>query len=118
MFRVTFDARIFSIPERDVVNYFVWRQKDCLRNSVLSKASAYFSPNQIKNKKNTETIGMLEVLAKEQNDPTIQWQQEKQGNKNGFIVLSPIGKRDALIEDAPIFLENRELIEKYLVPTE
>ena len=115
LFRATFDARVFSIPERDVANYFIWRQKDCLRNSVLSKALAYFSPNQIKGKKNTETIEMLENLAKERNDLSIQWQQEKQGNKNGFIVSSAVGKKDAIIEDAPIFSENREIIEKYLV---
>lgn len=33
-----FDCRAFNVPERDVCNYFIWRQKDCRRNCVLSLA--------------------------------------------------------------------------------
>jgi len=29
-----FDARVFIVPESDVVNYFLWRQNDWTRNSV------------------------------------------------------------------------------------
>lgn len=41
--RATFDARVFTIPDPvEVANYFVWRQRDCLRNSVSMAAQAHF----------------------------------------------------------------------------
>lgn len=38
-----FDSRAFNIPENDVTNYFVWRQKDAERNSLQSLAQSLFS---------------------------------------------------------------------------
>jgi len=29
-----FDSRVFNIPKEEVCNYFIWRQKDWLRNSI------------------------------------------------------------------------------------
>lgn len=43
----TFDARVFSLPREDVVNYFVWRQRDCIRNSILGFAQSQMSPSQM-----------------------------------------------------------------------
>ena len=31
---ISFDARAFTIPNTDVINYFIWRQKDWERNSI------------------------------------------------------------------------------------
>lgn len=38
-----FDARVFSVPREEVVNYFVWRQQDAVRNSIQGLAQANFS---------------------------------------------------------------------------
>ena len=38
-----FDARAFVLPEREVANYFVWRQQDATRNSVQMLARALAS---------------------------------------------------------------------------
>lgn len=38
--RAVFDCRAFPVPERDVCNYFIWRQMDCSRNAVLSAGQA------------------------------------------------------------------------------
>ena len=37
-----FDCRVFNIPKDEVMNYFVWRQKDWLRNSLSMLAQANF----------------------------------------------------------------------------
>lgn len=43
-----FDARVFTIPDpTEVYNYFVWRQKDCIRNSIQAVGQANFSPKQL-----------------------------------------------------------------------
>lgn len=38
-----FDSRAFSIPENDIVNYFIWRQRDCQKNAISSTARTLFS---------------------------------------------------------------------------
>lgn len=55
----TFDARAFSVPRDDVVNYFVWRQRDMERNSVQMLGRAYFSQNKMMGKSNDEIQDML-----------------------------------------------------------
>lgn len=42
-----FDARVFNLPLHEVVNYFIWRQQDAVRNSIQSLAQANFSPREI-----------------------------------------------------------------------
>jgi len=42
-----FDARVFSLPLHEVVNYFIWRQQDAVRNSIQSLAQANFSAREI-----------------------------------------------------------------------
>lgn len=38
-----FDARVYTIPSRiEVANYFLWRQKDAIRNAVSMVAHAHF----------------------------------------------------------------------------
>lgn len=43
----TFDARVFNIPTVEIFNYFLWRQKDCIRNSILSLGQSVFSHNEM-----------------------------------------------------------------------
>ena len=42
-----FDARAFNIPESEVANYFLWRAKDCYRNSVFTYARQHFSHKEL-----------------------------------------------------------------------
>jgi tRNA(His) guanylyltransferase len=50
-----FDARVFTIPDLiEVENYFVWRQQDAERNSVMMLARAYASHKQLAGKKRAE----------------------------------------------------------------
>lgn len=46
-----FDARVYTIPDLiEVENYFVWRQQDAERNSVMMLARAYASHKQLAGK--------------------------------------------------------------------
>ncbi len=42
-FTALFDSRAFNVPENEVVNYFIWRQRDCQKNAVSSTARTLFS---------------------------------------------------------------------------
>ena len=55
----TFDARAFNLPPAEVSNYFLWRVRDCRRNSILGLAAAHFSPRQMHGKKTDELCCML-----------------------------------------------------------
>lgn len=38
-----FDSRLLCLPEAEVNNYFIWRQQDCVRNSIQRYARTFFS---------------------------------------------------------------------------
>lgn len=43
-----FDSRCWTIPDRtEVMNYFIWRNQDCIRNSVSMVAQSMFSPKEL-----------------------------------------------------------------------
>ncbi len=54
-----FDARIFNIPKEEVVNYFVWRQNDCVRNAINAVGQKYFSNNELSHKSTADIKIML-----------------------------------------------------------
>ncbi len=55
-----FDARVFTIDEpQEIVNYFIWRQRDGIRNSIQSVAHANFSDKQMFKKNTTDLKEML-----------------------------------------------------------
>jgi tRNA(His) 5'-end guanylyltransferase len=43
----TFDSRVFNIPEKEVCNYFIWRQLDATRNSIEMVGQAHFAQNKL-----------------------------------------------------------------------
>lgn len=43
-----FDSRVFMIPQlEEVANYFLWRQRDCITNSVQSVAQSMFGHKEL-----------------------------------------------------------------------
>jgi tRNA(His) guanylyltransferase len=106
-----FDARAFNIPREEVSNYFVWRQQDCLRNSVSVTAQSMFSAKQLHGK-NTPT--MKQMMVDKGYDWSIKTSQE---NRNGRYI-----QKDSLsVDPAPRFTDgpsDRQLIEQYIYPEE
>ena len=46
-----FDSRVFTIPNiTEVINYFIWRQQDTVRNSISSLAQSMFSHKELHGK--------------------------------------------------------------------
>lgn len=54
-----FDSRCFSLSKEEVANYFLWRQQDCIRNSISAVAQANFSTSEIYGKNGEEMKAML-----------------------------------------------------------
>lgn len=56
-----FDSRVFVVPERDVINYFIWRQRDAMRNSISMLAQSMFSPKQLMKMSSDQKIEMCKT---------------------------------------------------------
>lgn len=104
-----FDSRAFNIPKEEVANYFVWRQKDWIRNSISMLAQSNFSHNQLQNKSQEEMILML-------NNKGIYWIELGDTLQNGIFVTKVQSGENTYwsAEPAPIFTQNRKSIEQYL----
>jgi tRNA(His) 5'-end guanylyltransferase len=76
----TFDSRIANYPIEEVANYFVWREKDAVRNSILAMAQANFSHNSIQGLSCDE---LQEKLFQEKN---INWNDCPSNQKRGTYV--------------------------------
>jgi len=64
-----FDARVFSIPDPvEVENYFVWRQKDAVRNSLSMHAQSLYSHKELNMKSQVELHNMIHMKGKNWNN--------------------------------------------------
>ena len=108
--RAVFDARAFAIPESDVANYFVWRQQDAERNSLLGLTQAHYSHREMHGAKKAQMHDLLHAKGVNWNDlPT----EQKRGR---CIRRSGANDMEDWIVDReiPIFTQAREYIEGHL----
>ena len=77
-----FDSRVFTIPElHEVYNYLIWRNKDCIRNSVSMVAQSVFSHKQLEGKSRVVQMEMLKDIGKN-------WEYHDDRNKYGRVIVN------------------------------
>jgi tRNA(His) guanylyltransferase len=80
--RALFDARAFTLADPvEVANYFIWRQRDAVRNSISMAAQARFSHRRLQG---VGTEGMQELLWSEHG---INWNDYPDGCKRGRVTV-------------------------------
>lgn len=85
----TFDARVFTIPDPvEVANYYIWRQRDCVRNSITMAAQAHFSHRRLQG---VNGAGMQELLRQEKG---VNWNDYPAGARRGRVVVRESGERE------------------------
>lgn len=90
----TFDARVFTIPDPvEVANYCLWRQRDCVRNSITMAAQAKFSHRQLHG---VSTGQMQEMLWAEHG---INWNNYPDGVKRGRVCVRHTAEEDITYVD-------------------
>lgn len=99
-----FDARVFNLPKEDVINYFIWRQQDAMRNSVQSLGQENLSHKLMQGLKN---IQVQEELAKL--SPPVYWEDCPDYFKYGQTLF-----RDGNQMPSPLFKESREFLNEYI----
>lgn len=113
-----FDARVFSIPEEEVANAFIWRQQDATRNAIQMLGQAHFSHKQLEGRSCNDIQDML-FLEKNINfnDMPIEF---KRGvccyRKEVPCIDRLIGykKEWILDKECPIFSQDRNYIEQHI----
>lgn len=76
----TFDARVFSLSDPvEVANYFIWRQRDAVRNSIQMAGQSKFSQSALHRK---STADIQEMLFQEHK---INWNDYPDGFKRGRV---------------------------------
>jgi tRNA(His) 5'-end guanylyltransferase len=77
-----FDARVFTIPDRvEVMNYLIWRNQDCARNSVSMVAQSLFSHKELHGKNTQDKHDMM-------HSEGVNWATDyTDGQKNGRLIV-------------------------------
>lgn len=77
---VNFDSRTFNIPESEVANYFLARQRDAIRNSVSMLAGSLYTHKELHGKNSNDRMNMIDVKG-------VSWNDLDHHKKNGSITL-------------------------------
>jgi tRNA(His) 5'-end guanylyltransferase len=87
--RALFDARVFTINDPvEVANYFLWRQRDAVRNSISMAAQAHFPHKRLHG---VNGGGMQELLWSEAG---VNWNDYPDGCKRGRVTVRRVGQRE------------------------
>lgn len=86
--RALFDARAFTLSDPvEVANYFLWRQRDAVRNSISMAAQAHFSHKRLNG---VDSDGMQELLWSEAG---VNWSEYPAECKRGSVSVRKVGER-------------------------
>ena len=106
-FTATFDSRAFCLPNEEVANYYIWRQKDATRNSINSLAQANFSH------KSLQGLNVNQVQDKLVNEKGINWNDQLTEFKRGTCCIKT-EEGWKIDKEIPIFTEDRNYIERFI----
>ena len=76
----TFDSRAFNLPKDEVVNYFIWRQTDAIRNSKSALGQANYSQKVLNG------LSSNQIVEKCREELGIDWDMFKGEQKWGSTV--------------------------------
>lgn len=100
----TFDARVFTIADPvEVGNYFLWRQRDAVRNSIQMAGQTYFSHSSL------HGVSTGQIQERLWSEKAINWNDYPDGCKRGRIVVKESGEREVT------FTHKRTQVEQTIV---
>ena len=114
-----FDARVFTIPSKtEVANMVIWRQKDCVRNSISSVAQSLYSHKELNNKTSNEQQEMIFQKGINWNDYAPKLKRGRLIVKQRFEIEPDIDKLNSaaviryrwISTECPIFTQDMEFL--------
>ena len=116
-----FDSRAFNLPPSEVVNCFVWRQEDAMKNGVQSIARHFYTHKELQNVNTNDVISMLEKDNHKLDDYPMKYRRgiacyKTEINVYSDYVHSNIARRVWYVdENIPVFSEEPEYIERHFI---
>ena len=111
----TFDSRVFQISSKtEVMNYFIFRQQDCVRNSIQSVAQSLYSEKELHGKNQSNLQEMIFQKG-------INWNDFDPKLKRGRIIIKENFEQNGAIRtkwnsnECPTFVRNTEFLSN-LIP--
>ena len=111
--RAYFDSRSFNVPESDVCNYFIWRQKDQVRNSINTLGQSLIPHKQLQGKKTSEVRELCFQQGHNWNDLSTSNRLGRCAVKSYYNVGDVTRSSWIIDNEIPEFTKNRNYIEKY-----
>lgn len=118
LFMATFDSRAFVLPKDEVCNYFIWRQQDAIRNSVLMTAQSILPLREMHGKSCAE---LKEMLA----DRSVIWDDFAPTLRHGSCAVHEEYMKNDVARhrwttdtNIPVFTKDRSYIDRYVYTTE
>lgn len=105
-----FDSRAYNVPKEEVVNYYIWRQQDAIRNSIQMTGHHKFSTNTMHGKANKQVLEMLKNTG-------VDWDTVDTWMKHGSCVYrgSPDHQPGIFTDtNIPVFVGDRGYIQRHL----
>lgn len=111
-----FDSRVFQIPQKiEVENYFIWRQQDCVRNSIQSVAQSLYSPKELHGKSSCDLQEMIFQKGINWNDFEPRYKRGRIIMKKDVQVRDDLTRSKFVVADIPIITQEREFLSN-LIP--
>ena len=111
IYTAMFDSRVFVLPKEEVNNYFIWRQIDCTRNSILSLAQSLYSDREIHGIK---CDALQDKMFTEKN---VNWNDLSTVKKRGTCAIRKEVEVNGVVrnkwfidEDIPIFTQDKTYV--------
>jgi tRNA(His) 5'-end guanylyltransferase len=109
-----FDSRSFNLPEHEVNNYFVARQRDCIRNSINSLGQSLYSPKELHGKNLSQVQDMTFAKGHNWNDLPNSWKRGRCVVKTNVVINDVQRSKWVVDNDIPEFTQDVSYIEHYL----
>lgn len=101
-----FDARIMQFPnEIEIANYFLFRQRDHIRNSISGYSQYYFSHKEVNGKNSQEKIDMMKIKGFDYNTLS----DDKMWSKYGTLLWK---------QDAYIYQDNGDFYQRTYIASD
>lgn len=83
-----FDSRVWTMSDaNEVANYFIWRQRDAIKNSISMLAGHHFSHGELEGKTTNDRLQMLDEIE-------VDWSELPVGVQQGRAAYKRVEVRD------------------------
>jgi tRNA(His) 5'-end guanylyltransferase len=114
-----FDSRSFNLPENEVNNYFVARQRDCIKNSIQALGQTLYSHKELDRKNMSQVQDMCFEKGYNRNNLPVSYKRGrciiKETYIHSYVGDEPVYRSKWVVDNnIPEFSQDKNYVEQYL----